>query len=369
MPEATLKDRLKRLIGTTGPISVADYMAACLGDRESGYYTTREPFGREGDFITAPEVSQMFGELIGIWCVGIWEALGRPDNAVLCEVGPGRGTLMSDMLRTIRQLAPKMFTTMRVAMVETSPRLIEKQKEKLSGLGRSIEWFENFPSIPDGPLILVSNELFDAIPFRQFIKANGRFVERMIALDEQDEFQFVSGAGGIDEALLPVGHQSASDGTIFEAAPARTALMQEIAQRIATTRGAALTIDYGHLQSGFADTLQAMLKHAYDDVFAHPGQADLTSHVDFDMLERAARNCGCKTGTMTQGDFLLAMGLIDRAGRLGTGRDVASQEKIRDDVERLAAPDQMGTLFKVLAISDPATAIFPFETTPYPPSA
>ncbi|MEN0101081.1 MAG: SAM-dependent methyltransferase, partial [Brucella pseudogrignonensis] len=149
MPEATLKDRLKRLIGTTGPISVADYMAACLGDREQGYYTTREPFGRDGDFITAPEVSQMFGELIGIWCVGVWDALGRPDNAVLCEIGPGRGTLMSDILRTLAKLAPQMAASIRVAMVETSPRLIEKQKEKLSNTGYSIDWFERFADIPD----------------------------------------------------------------------------------------------------------------------------------------------------------------------------------------------------------------------------
>lgn len=360
MPEASLKHRLKRLIGTTGPISVADYMAACLGDRESGYYTTREPFGRDGDFITAPEISQMFGELIGIWCVGIWDALGRPDNAVLCEIGPGRGTLMSDMLRTIAKLAPQMSGSMCIAMVETSPRLVEKQKQKL---GReNVEWFKQFSDVPGGPLILVSNELFDAIPFRQFVKSNGRFVERLIALNEQDEFYFISGTGGIDEALLPAGHQTAPEGTIFEAAPARTALMQEIAQRIAISRGAALSIDYGHLQSGFGDTLQAMLKHAYDDVFAHPGEADLTSHVDFDMLEKTARNCGCKTATMTQGDFLLGMGLVDRAGRLGAGREGAFQNKLRQDVERLAAPDQMGTLFKVLAIADKQTKIFPFET-------
>lgn len=363
MPEATLKDRLKRLIGTTGPISVADYMAACLGDREQGYYTTREPFGRDGDFITAPEVSQMFGELIGIWCVGVWDALGRPDKAALCEIGPGRGTLMSDMLRTLAKLAPQMAASIRVAMVETSPRLIEKQKEKLSNTGYSIDWFERFADIPDGPLILVSNELFDAIPIRQFVKADGRFVERLIALNEQDELQFVSGAAGIDAALLPANHQTVPDGTIFEAAPARNALMQEIAQRIASTRGAALSIDYGHLQSGFGDTLQAMLKHAYDDVFAHPGEADLTSHVDFDMLEKTARNCGCLTATMTQGDFLLAMGLIDRAGRLGAGRDETFQNKIREDVERLAAPDQMGTLFKVLAIADQQTKIFPLDTS------
>lgn len=362
MPEATLKERLKRLIGTTGPISIADYMAACLGDREQGYYTTREPFGRDGDFITAPEVSQMFGELIGIWCIGVWDVLGRPDNAVLCEIGPGRGTLMGDMLRTIAKLAPQMVASLRVAMVETSPRLIEKQKEKLSAFDYSIGWFERFADIPDGPLILVSNELFDAIPIRQFVKTDGRFVERLVGLNEQDEFQFGSGAGGIDIALLPEGHQAAPDGTIFEAAPARTALMQEIAQRIVATRGAALSIDYGHLQSGFGDTLQAMLKHAYDDVFAHPGEADLTTHVDFEMLEKTARSCGCQTVTMTQGDFLLGLGLIDRAGRLGAGRDEAFQNKIREDVERLAAPDQMGTLFKVLAISDQKTTTFPFDT-------
>lgn len=361
MPETPLKKRLKRLIATNGPISVADYMAACLGDRETGYYMTREPFGRSGDFITAPDVSQMFGELIAIWCIGIWDMLGRPEKTVLCEIGPGRGTLMSDMLRTITKLAPQLAACATVAMVETSPRLTAIQKEKLAPFKNLIQWFECFADIPDGPLILVSNELFDAIPTRQFIKVDERFVERMIALDEQEELQFASGVTGLDPALLPQDHERVPDGAVFEAAPARTALMQEIARHIARTRGAALTIDYGHLQSGFGDTLQAMLKHAYDDVFAHPGEADLTSHVDFDMLEKTARNCGCKTGTMTQGEFLLAMGLIDRAGRLGAGRDAAFQEKIREDVERLAASDQMGNLFKTLAIADPATRLFPFE--------
>lgn len=362
MPEPSLKDRLKRLIATAGPIGVAEYMAACLGDREAGYYTTREPFGRDGDFITAPEVSQMFGELLGIWCISIWDVLGRPDDAVLCEIGPGRGTLMSDMLRTIGRLAPPLLAKARVAMVETSPRLAAMQQEKLKPLCERIEWHENFAAIPQGPLILVSNELFDAIPLRQYVKADGRFVERMVSLDEEGEFRFVSGAGGINPALLPAGHAQAPDGAIFEAAPARTALMQEIAARIAATRGAALAIDYGHLRSGFGDTLQAMLKHAYDDVFAHPGEADLTSHVDFDMLERTARACRCKTGTMTQGEFLLAMGLLDRAGRLGAGRDAAFQDKIREDVERLAAPDRMGNLFKVLAVADTSTRLPPFES-------
>ncbi len=361
MSEKALKDRLKRLIATTGPISVATYMTACLGDKDAGYYTTREPFGREGDFITAPEVSQMFGEMIGIWCVGMWEALGSPEKIVLCEIGPGRGTLMADMLRTIGKLAPPFANTAQIAMVETSPRLATMQKQKLASYGKRIAWHENFSTIPQGPLILVANELFDAIPMRQFVKAGGHFVERLIALDAKDELHFVSGTGGIDPALLPDGYGNAPEGTIFEAAPARTALMQEIATRIATTRGAALVIDYGHLQSGFGDTLQAMLKHAYDDIFVHPGEADLTSHVDFDMLAKTAQACGCTTGTMTQGEFLVAMGLLDRAGRLGAGRDHAFQEKIHADVERLASPDQMGTLFKVLAITSSGTRLFPFD--------
>ncbi|WP_343312440.1 class I SAM-dependent methyltransferase [Brucella sp. BE17] len=363
MPDTPLKDRLKRLIAATGPISVADYMATCLGDPEAGYYITRDPFGREGDFITAPEVSQMFGELIGIWAIGIWDALGRPTNAVICEIGPGRGTLMNDMLRTMAKLAPQLVASASIAMVETSPRLADLQKQKLSQSSASIGWFERFTDIPDGPLILVANELFDAIPFRQFVKSGERFVERMIGLDKGGEFQFVSGAAGIDPALLPENYAQAPEGTIFEAAPARTALMQEVARHIIEQRGAALAIDYGHLRSGFGDTLQAMIKHDYDDVFAHPGIADLTSHVDFDVLERTARGHGCKTRTMTQGEFLLAMGLIDRAGRLGSGRDSAFQEKIRNDVERLAAPDQMGTLFKVLVAADPATQLIPFDAT------
>ncbi len=361
MAEPVLKDRLKRLIAAGGPLSVADYMAACLGDREAGYYTTREPFGRDGDFITAPEVSQMFGELIGVWCVGVWDALGRPRDPVLCEIGPGRGALMQDMLRAIGKLAPAFMQTAHVAMVETSPRLAALQRKKLASESARINWFERFADIPAGPLILVSNELFDAIPTRQFVRSGGRFVERLVGLDPAGELCFVAGAGGVDPALLPQGHAQAPEGTVFEAAPARAALMQEISTRIAATRGAALTIDYGHLETGFGDTLQAMRKHAYDDVFAHPGMADLTSHVDFAVLRRVAQGAGLSAAAMTQGAFLLSMGLLDRAGRLGAGRDPAFQEKIRQDVERLAAPDQMGELFKVLAVADPATRLFPFD--------
>lgn len=361
MDNASLKTRIQRLIETSGPISVSEYMTMCLGDPDAGYYMTRDPFGTQGDFITAPDVSQMFGELIAIWSIGIWQALERPSDIVLCEIGPGRATLMKDMLRTITQLAPSFAKSAKVVLVETSPRLIERQKEALASFETNIQWMDRFDALPHGPLILVSNELFDALPIRQFVKHDGHFVERLIDLDDAGNLQFVSGVAGIDPSLLPKDHKAKPDGTIFEVAPSRVALMQQIAERIATSRGAALTIDYGHLQSGFGDTLQAMLKHAYDDVFAHPGQADLTSHVDFQHLEETALNYGCKTRTMTQGEFLLAMGLIERAGKLGSGRGEDFQNKLRQDVERLAAPDQMGNLFKVLAIADSATSIFPFE--------
>lgn len=361
MNNTSLKTRIQRLIETSGPISVSEYMTMCLSDPDSGYYMTRNPFGTQGDFITAPDVSQMFGELIAIWSIGIWHTLERPSNIVLCEIGPGRATLMNDMLRTITQLAPGFAKSAKVVLVETSPPLIDRQREALASFETNIQWIDRFDAVPHGPLILVSNELFDALPVRQFVKHNGRFVERLIGLDEAGNFQFASGVAGIDPSLLPKGYKDKPDGTIFEVAPARAALMQQISERIATNRGAALTIDYGHLKSGFGDTLQAMLKHTYDDVFANPGEADLTSHVDFQHLEEIALNSGCKTGTMTQGEFLLAMGLIERAGRLGSGRGDHFQNKLRQDVERLAAPDQMGDLFKVLAIADNKTSIFPFE--------
>ncbi|WP_420962614.1 class I SAM-dependent methyltransferase [Brucella sp. IR073] len=357
---APLKQRLIRLIEASGPISVAEYMAACLGDREAGYYTTREPFGREGDFITAPEVSQMFGELVAVWCIGAWQAFGKPANTVLCEIGPGRGTLMADMLRTLQKLAPAFYNSARIAMVETSPRLIEIQQQKLKSHAVSIDWHNSFDEIPDGPLILVANELFDALPIRQYVKLNGRFVERLITVAD-GELCFTAGAGSIDPALLPAGYETAPEGTIFEAAPARTALMQEIAERIAATQGAALLIDYGHLEAGFGDTLQAMSRHRFADIFESPGEADLTSHVDFAALAQTARACHCRTGTMTQGEFLLAMGLLDRAGKLGAGKDEAAQEQIRSDVERLAGPGEMGTLFKVLCVSDWERRVFPFD--------
>lgn len=357
----SLKDRIIRQIKASGAISIADYMTFCLFDRDAGYYTTREPFGREGDFITAPEVSQMFGELIGVWCVSAWQALGSPKHFVLCEIGPGRGTLMSDLLRTAAKISPEFTAAAKITMVEISDRLTAIQRTTLGKHPLAIDWHKAFSDIAPGPIILVANELFDAIPSRQYVKVKGRFVERMISIDADDNLVFAAGSGSIDPALLPAGSDIAPEGSIFEIAPARNALMQEIAARIRQVKGAALLFDYGHLQQGYGDTLQALSHHSPTDTLDTPGAADVTTHVDFHSLAQAARTEGCKTSAMTQGKFLLAMGLLDRAGALGHGKSPEFQEQIHLDVERLAGPEEMGTLFKVLGVTDLATHVFPFE--------
>jgi SAM-dependent MidA family methyltransferase len=355
-----LKKRIAALIEANGPLSVAAYMASCLFDPQDGYYTNREPFGVEGDFTTAPEISQMFGELIGVWISLAWEATGRLLPVTIAEIGPGRGTLMKDISRTLARLAPELCSAARFAMIETSPRLVEVQRKTLSGVNLAVEWHTTLDTLPQQPLIIVGNELFDAIPIRQFIRANGQWRERCIGLDTLGELRFVAGAASLDPALLPAGAMSAADGVIFELGPARTALMETISGHIAKHGGAGLFIDYGHTEAGLGDTLQALHKHRYVDVFANPGQADLTSHVDFAALAATARQAGLDARLLTQGDFLLGLGLLERAGRLGAQADTATQEKIRGEVERLAGPDAMGTLFKALAVMPRGIPITPF---------
>ena len=355
-----LKERLARLIATAGPISVSDYMASCLFDPEAGYYTTREPFGAAGDFTTAPEISQMFGELVAVWAYSAWAALDRPMPMVLAEIGPGRGTLMADMLRTLDRLDTGFVTRARVALIEASPRLAALQKERLSsGRGRPT-WFAEIGALPAMPLVIVGNELFDALPVRQFVKTGQGWRERMVGLDGDGALRFMAGAAGIDPALLPHGASEAPEGTIFEIAPAREALMTEMSARIVRDGGAALFIDYGHLRPGLGDTLQAVRRHAYDDVLAHPGEADLTSHVDFFALARVAQAHGLDARTATQGQFLTGLGLLERAGALGAAADEATRERLRGEVERLAGPEAMGDLFKVLCVARKGTMLPPF---------
>lgn len=355
-----LKERIAALIELSGPISVAEYMALCLFDPEHGYYTNREPFGVEGDFITSPEISQMFGELVGVWLRAAWDAIGRPLPVTVAEIGPGRGTLMKDVLRTLSRLDAGFAAKADFAMIETSPRLAEIQKETLANIDAGVRWHDSVENLAPQPLLLVGNELFDAVPIRQYVRASGKWRERAVGLDPDGNLAFVAGAGAPDPSLLPPEAKNAPEGAIIELSPARTALMETIAERIAKHGGAGLFFDYGYTTPALGDTLQALRKHHYDDALAHPGEADLTAHVDFSALAAAAGNAGLAAHIMTQGEFLLAMGLLERAGRLGANAGLAARERLSGEVERLAGPDQMGNLFKVLAITPRGTAVPPF---------
>jgi SAM-dependent MidA family methyltransferase len=358
-----LKQRIADQISALGPIPVNDYMALCLFDPSDGYYTTREPFGTEGDFTTAPEISQMFGELVAVWLYQAWQAIGRPMPVTVAEIGPGRVTLMKDMLRTLSRLDPAFTTAASFAMIETSPRLTEIQKKTLEGSVAMPDWHESVDTLPKAPLLIVGNELFDAIPVRQFVRTEKGWRERMIGLDDDGELRFFAGAASLDPSLLPEDAADANQGAVIELAPARSGLMATISERIAANGGAGLFIDYGYLRPGVGDTLQALRKHQYEDVLASPGEADLTTHVDFAALAATARANGLDAHMTTQADFLLDMGLLERAGSLGSHADEGARTKITGEVERLAGPTAMGELFKVLAIMPTGVSIAPFSRT------
>ena len=359
-----LARKIKALIRTNGPISVTDYFALCLADPEHGYYRTRDPFGRAGDFVTAPEVSQLFGEMLGIFLVHAWQKHGGPTDVRIAEIGPGRGTMMADMLRVIAKLAPQLYEHATIHLIETSPKLRTVQHKTLGMHAARVTWHDSFEELPDGFVLLAANELFDAIPIRQFIKTPSGFRERMVGLDANDDLTFAAGVAGLDPALLPEHHKNVPNGTIFEIAPAREAVMATIGERIARFGGTALAIDYGHFVTGFGDTLQAVLKHDFDPPLAHPGEADLTSHVDFERLAGAAAAAGLHVhGMLHQGDFLVGLGIGERASALGRHRDEATQQSILNDVARLAGSGagKMGDLFKVLAVGSAPLSLFPFR--------
>jgi SAM-dependent MidA family methyltransferase len=359
-----LAEKIVNLIQQTGPLKISDYFALCLSDPDHGYYQRREPFGQSGDFITAPEISQLFGEMIGVFLVQAWQAQGSPANTRIVEIGPGRGTLMSDALRVISRLAPDLYSGATIHMVETSERLRDVQRQTLVRVKQRINWHDGFGEIPAGFTLMVANELFDAIPIRQFVKTPQGFSERVVGLDDAGKLAFGLAPGGLDTTLLPIDAERVPNGEIFETSPARSAVMQSVASKLARDGGTALTIDYGHLVTGFGDTLQAVHQHEFDPPLARPGEADLTSHVDFQVLGEVARAAGAHVHRpMTQGDFLLRLGILERAGALGAGRDSLTQATISDAVNRLAGEGEgrMGALFKVLAVSGRPARIVPFD--------
>jgi SAM-dependent MidA family methyltransferase len=344
----SLKERLKDQIAQAGPITVAEYMTACLYDPQDGYYAVRPKLGEDGDFITAPLVSQMFGELLGLWAAEVWARLGRPDRVLLVEVGPGDGTLMSDALRAAR-LAPGFLDAVKLVLVETSAPLIEAQRAKLSGGPVQPAWAASILELPKGaPVILIANELLDCLPAHQFVRTPKGWAERMVGLGENGELAFGltprPGGGAPFEAEV---------GDLVEVSPAQELFAAELGALIRRQGGAALLIDYGRGEPGPGDTLQALKAHRKVDPLDCPGEADLTVHADFPAVAAAARRAGAQVpAILTQGELLGRLGIYDRAEALARHHPGRAQILERQ-LERLTAPDQMGSLFKALAIHSP----------------
>jgi SAM-dependent MidA family methyltransferase len=311
------EERLRRRIAAEGPIPVSGYMA----EANAHYYATRDPLGAAGDFTTAPEISQMFGELIGLWLADLWLRSGRPDGAHYVELGPGRGTLAADALRAMRGAG----LTPDAHFVETSPVLRQAQAARVPGA----TWHDDLSTLPDqGPLLVVANEFFDALPIEQF--------------DGKGGIRTIGWVGG---RFVPLGDVET------ERSPASLAIAADLSRRIAGQGGGALIIDYGHDRPGRGDTLQAVYRHAYADPFEAPGGRDLTAHVDFSALAGAAEGVRV-SGPVPQGAWLDAIGLSLRAAALASATPERTEE-IAAARDRLSAPGQMGRLFKVLAFSAP----------------
>jgi NADH dehydrogenase [ubiquinone] 1 alpha subcomplex assembly factor 7 len=347
---------LRKRITRDGPVSVHDYMAACLADARAGYYVTRQPIGREGDFITAPEISQMFGELMGVWVAAVWQNMGSPRDLLVAELGPGRGTLMKDALRAMGSV-PGLIESTCVTLIETSPALRETQRATLAGSPLPPNWYTHIDEVPQGPLIVVANEFIDALPIRQLVREGGAWRERAITVSA-DGFAFCAGAF-VAEETLPAWVRSldAGDGDLVELRPAASSLLESLAARARRAPMAALLVDYGHAESGSGDTLQAVARHRFADALAAPGEADLTAHVDFAALKRSASGLGlCVYGPMQQGEFLLKLGLGARSERLARNATPAQQAAILSGAARLADPRAMGALFKTLALQSSGLA-------------
>ena len=356
-PLATL---LRQRILTQGPITVADWMATVLGHPRHGYYQTRDPLGRAGDFVTAPEISQIFGELIGLWCADLWLRHGRPAPVRLVELGPGRGTLVADLWRAAG-IIPGFRDALDIHLVETSPVLRRIQAERLAAAGAPApHWADRLADVPAGSSLVIANEFFDALPIHQLVTVGGAWRERLVDWDDDGgRFRFVAGpeVPPPAQAALP-GHppdDTSPDGAILEVSPAALSLTVELAERLAGHGLAALIIDYGHDRRGIGETLQAVRDHRPVGCLEDPGTADVTAHVDFAALAQAASASGATVhGPVTQRAFLGSLGLAERSRKLREARPDQA-EAIAAGADRLveSSPRGMGALFRVMALSRP----------------
>lgn len=342
----SLLERLKAEIALSGPMSVADYMVRCLHDPKDGYYATRAEIGPEGDFFTAPAVSQMFGELIGLWAAEVWDRQGRPSPVLFVEIGAGEGLLAADALRAGRA-APGFLEAVELWLIEPSDRFFARQAERLGTHGPKRA--RTLAELPDGPAIVVANEVLDCMPARQFVRTERGWAERRVTVGQDGALAF-----GLQPSLPPAGAPAdLAPGLVWETAPAQGALGAELGLRVAEQGGCALLIDYGRAEPEAGDTLQAVAGHRKVDPLSSPGAADLTVWADFPTVAAAARGAGAGvSGPVEQGTFMRRLGIEHRAAALARARP-DRVETIARQLARLTAPDQMGSLFKALAVTPP----------------
>jgi NADH dehydrogenase [ubiquinone] 1 alpha subcomplex assembly factor 7 len=360
-----LEAEIAARIAENGPISLEEFMTLASLHHRHGYYRTRLPIGARGDFVTAPEVHQMFGELIGLWAAEMWRLLGSPQHINLVELGPGLGTLMSDSLRAAR-IVPEFRAALSVHLIEASELLAEEQRRALAAHEIDVTWHAGLDDLPYGPAIVIANEFFDALPVRHYIKGREGWHERLIGLDANGRLCFGLAPGA--EALL---NAEAQEGEILEIGLAGQRAMAKLADHIAHHSGAALVIDYGYVAKRAGETLQGVRGHDYADPLATPGEVDLSAHVDFAALAKAARAAGADVfGPITQGAFLSRLGIAQRAEVLKRKADSTQSAAIDAALARLALPGplagaqaSMADLFKVLAVTSSGAATPPgFES-------
>ncbi len=343
----TLKETLCLRLQTQRWMSVADYMEYCLTDPAQGYYTTRVPFGADGDFITAPDISQMFGEIIGAWLACAWQQAGS-HPATLLELGGGRGTLMRDVLRATSHV-PAFHAHSAVRMIETSPVLARMQLETLAQAHPRISMHSALLPLPPRPLYAVANEFFDALPVCQIVYAGGAWYEWGVVEESGVLHMALSTTpceGPADAQALP----TAQEGDVLERCPAAETIMTQLCNHIASYGGALIFADYGYADAAYGSTLQAVKEHRRVDVCAYPGTSDLTAHVHFGALMRIARAHHCAAQLTTQGEFLEQHGIYVRLKTLSDGQEDKEKNKLIQDVERLVSPQHMGALFKVMTV-------------------
>jgi len=339
---------------------VSKFMALALQHPDHGYYRQASPIGRDGDFITSPEISQVFGELIGLWLATAWDAAGRPQDSLLCEAGPGRGTLLSDALRAIRQTLPAFEAAAAIQLLESSATLRAQQAKTLSPIMPA--WLDRFEDLPDRPLFLVANEFLDALPVAQFVFTEAGWCERMIGLDPDDRLVFLPGVSP-SAAAMAAGLGLPDDvvaGDIHEVQPGALSLAREIASHLVRHGGAALLIDYGGNHPAGQSTLRGIQRHQLVDPLTEIGDIDLTVDVDFQAIRQAAETAGAAVhGPVGQGPFLEALGVAARRKALVAAAGLDRAATVEQAIDRLVDPDGMGKIFKVMAIAAPALGPLP----------